>query len=72
MNENLIEEVAYPQVQIWQMHFSSAVLAFFVSAEDGFGAEVDEAVAVVVPLLASGLEAGLVCILESILVYLAT
>ena len=50
--------LTYPQVQIWQMHFSSAATEAFLEAaaslaEDGFFAAAP----------ASGLEAVLVCIL---------
>ena len=61
--------LTYPQVQIWQMHFSSATEAFLEAAslaEDGFfeAATAAPAAPAAAPAVASGLEAVFVCILH--------
>ena len=59
--------LTYPQVQIWQMHFSSATEAFLEAAslaEDGFFEAATAAPAAPAAAAASGLEAVFVCILH--------
>ena len=60
--------LTYPQVQIWQMHFSSATEAFLEAAslaEDGFFEAATAAPAApAAAAAASGLEAVFVCILH--------
>ena len=66
--------LTYPQVQIWQMHFSSATEAFLEAAslaEDGFFEAATAAPAsLAAPAAASGLEAVFVCILHYYFLFL--
>ena len=65
--------LTYPQVQIWQMHFSSATEAFLEAAslaEDGFFEAATAAPAAPAATAASGLEAVFVCILHYYFLFL--